>query len=883
MKMNDEIEREMMFHEDARVEIRSADDSSEKQIADIRYFLDNDFDILIVSPNEAASLTPMIREVYEKGVPIIIFDRNIKGDSYTARIGVDDVGLGSCAGNYAANELGPGGKAIEIKGLKGSTPAEGRHEGFEAAFTAGGGEIVASAHGDWRQEVAREVVDSLLRLHPETQFIYAHNDRMAIGASEVARRLGRHDIKIAGTDAAPEIGIQAVADSLIDVTFLYPTEGYRLIRTALDILKGNPYQKETILPASSAVDRSNADILLLQNEDLVEETGKMRALKKQIDDYWAQHSSQTYLFYASIAIIILLIGVVFLVLRVYWQHKLHKQALIEQNKELELQRDRQQELNERLEEATQSKLTFFTNVSHDLRTPLTLIAEPVAGVASAPNLTPSQRTMMQIADKNVHILRRLINQILDFRKYENGKLSLNLYETDLDRAIADWMDSFTNVALKHDLKLTLVKPADGTPISLAMDVEKVERVFFNLLSNAIKFTPPKGSITVSYRQEGESVVISVADTGEGISERDLGNIFDRFYQAERVHPQGSGIGLSVSKALVELHGGTLDVSSRVAKGSVFTITLPICHVEAVNPDSAARITREDVESELSDIETATDYSDDRQLVLVIDDNDDMRRMLAELLGPDYNVAGAADGAEGLRKALRYVPDLIICDVMMPVMDGLECCRRLKEEVATSHIPVLMLTACSMDEQRVQAYDCGADGYIAKPFSGAVLKARISSLLANRMRIKNLWQGAGVEIAPPQKESGQKEGEPERIPTPGKIDNDFYDRFFAIFRTEMGNADMSVDFLASKMGLERTQFYRKIKAITNYSPVELIRRLRLKEARRRLKTTELSISEIAYGVGFSTPAYFTKCYREAYGETPSETRTNLTGGNENANG
>lgn len=873
MKMNDEIEREMMFHEDARVEIRSADDSSEKQISDIRYFLDNDFDVLIVSPNEAVSLTPVIREVYKKGMPVIIFDRNIKGDSYTARIGVDDIGLGSCAGRYAINALGAGAKALEIKGLKGSTPAEERHQGFEKAFTEGGGEIVGSAYGNWREEDARKAVDSLLRRHPETQFIYAHNDRMAIGASKVARSLGRHDIKIAGTDAAPEIGVKAVADSLIDVTFLYPTEGYRLIRTALAILKNEPYQKETILPASSAVDRSNADILLLQNEDLIEETGKMRALKRQIDDYWERHSSQTSLLYASIAIIILLFGVVFLVLRVYWQHKLHQQTLIEQNKELEHQRDMQRELNQRLEEATQSKLLFFTNVSHDLRTPLTLIAEPISAIAGAQNLTASQRTLMQIADKNVRILKRLINQILDFRKYENGKLEINLSETDLDRTIADWMESFANTARQRDIKLTLVGPADGRPVSIAIDVEKIERVFFNLLSNAIKFTPPKGTITVSYGlEENGNVFIRVADTGCGINARDLGNIFDRFFQARRVHPQGSGIGLSVSKAFVELHGGTLSVSSEPDKGSVFTISLPMRHIEIrASEPLTSSLTREDIEAELADIETVTEYTDNRPLLLIIDDNDDIRRMISELLGGDYNVAGAADGAEGIRKALRYVPDLIICDVMMPGMDGIECCRRLKEEVATSHIPVLMLTACSMDEERVQAYECGADGYVTKPFSGAVLKALIASLLSNRTRIKNLWLSPEISADKP---TDQQERKPSRIPTPGKIDDDFYERFLAVFRSEMSNPDTSVDSLASKMGLERTQFYRKIKAITNFSPVELIRRLRLKEARKLLKTTDRSISEIAYAVGFSTPAYFTKCYREAFSETPSETRSNI---------
>lgn len=391
-KMNDEINREIMFHDDAVVEIRSADDSSAKQIEDINYFVENGFDIIIVSPNEAAALTPVIKEVYDKGVPVVIFDRNINGDSYTAKIGVDDEGLGRSAAHYALHLSGKGARAIEIYGLKGSTPAEGRHDGFVREFESNGGKMLASVPGNWNKEDAMPIVDSLLNVYDDVDLIYAHNDRMAIGASEVARKHGRDDIRIIGIDAAPNIGIQAVADSVIDATFLYPTEGHRLVQTVLAILKNQPYKKETILPVSSAVDLTNADILLLQNETLKEETGKMKLLKAQIDDYWAQHSSQTSLFYASIAIIVLLFGVGFLLLRAYWQRSRHQKELLVQNRLLEEEKDKQTRLNEQLQIATQSKLMFFTNVSHDLRTPLTLIAEPVARLAEAENLTSQQQT-----------------------------------------------------------------------------------------------------------------------------------------------------------------------------------------------------------------------------------------------------------------------------------------------------------------------------------------------------------------------------------------------------------------------------------------------------------------------------------------------------------
>lgn len=871
-KMNGEIDREMLFHEDAEVEIRSADDNCRRQIDDLRYFADNGFDIIIVSPNEADSLTPVIKEIYDRGIPVIIFDRNIYGDSYTARIGADDVGLGRAAARFALSETGHEPKALEIYGLKGSTPAEDRHSGFADEFSRGGGRLAAIGYGKWNMDDAVRAVDSLLDINSDIDVIYCHNDRMAIGAAEVARRHGLDHVKIVGIDAAPEIGIKAVADGVIDATFLYPTEGHKLIQTALAILRGEPYERDEIIPAASAVDSSNADILLLQNASLAEETAKMELLKSQVDDYWTKHSAQTTLFYALIAILVLVSGVLFLLLRTFWQHRRHQVALMEQNKLLELERDKQKELNEQLNAATQSKLAFFTNVSHDLRTPLTLIAEPVEQMTRAGNLTEQQHTLMRIADKNVRILRRLINQILDFRKYENGRLTLALEEVDVRSLVDEWVEAFRPLARKRDIKLT-VECSGEVPPSMAIDVEKMERVVFNIVSNAFKYTPDNGAITVRAGMDGGSLVIEVADTGKGIPEDDIDKIFDRFYQVDKVRPQGSGIGLSLAKAFVELHGGRISVSSVPGEGSEFRVEIPVTHV-ASEAAEAARVASgqpDDIDAELGSIEpTDADADDGKPLLLVIDDNADMRLLVASLMKDEYRIATAADGRQGLKAAARYVPDLIICDVMMPVMDGLECCRQLKSEISTSHIPVLLLTACAMDEQRVEGYDSGADGYLSKPFNEAVLKSRCRSLVANRKRIHDLWSGADTAApaeATPRKNAPSGSGGAD-------IDNDFYSRFIDVFQRRMGEAELSVDTLAAEMGLGRSQLYRKIKALTNYSPVELMRSLRLRQARSLLTSTDKTISEIAYEVGFSSPAYFTKCYKDTYGETPTELRDRL---------
>lgn len=877
-KMNAEMMREIMFHDDAVLEIRSADDNSRKQIDDIRYFADNGFDIIIVAPNEADALTPVISEVYENGIPVVIFDRDIKGESYTARIGVDNRGMGHEAAIYARQLLGDKPcNILEIQGLHGSTPASDRHNGFVAvADSLKGMNMLASVNADWYQDKAHFVADSLLRLYPQTSLIYAHNDRMAIGASEAARALGRDDIRIIGIDAAPSIGIKAVADNIIDASFIYPTEGHRIIRRALDILKGHPYPRNEEIPLTSAVDRTNADILLQQNGALVEETNKIKVLKAEVDRYWQEHSSQTNLFYATLLILALLFVLVFLLLRAFWTDRRHRTALEEKNRLLAEERDKQAVLNAELAKATQSKLVFFTNVSHDLRTPLTLIADPVEQLVDADNLTPRQRVLMSIAHKNIKILRRLINQILDFRKYDSGKLEVALTEVDFRQQLGEWVASFAQLARKRHIRLNVNISEHGNSL-LAIDVEKIERVVFNLLSNAFKYTPDNGAITVACRFSDSETTFSVADTGIGISSDDIGRVFENFYQVEKIHPKGSGIGLWLSRAFVELHGGHLTVESHKGEGSVFTVVLPVKHVASESQKPESQISGDEIDSELTAVDisgVASDANDGKPLVLVIDDNADMRLMLTTLLSDDYRVLRAVNGKEGVRMAMKFVPDLIICDVMMPEMDGMECCRIIKEEVATSHIPVLMLTACAMDEQRVAGFNNGADGYLPKPFSNDVLKAQCHSLITNRRRIRNLFDNRAISsVLSSERNVRPVSPLPDSLAV-SDIDSDFYNRFLSIVDRELGNSDLSVDSLAAEMGLGRSQFYRKIKALTNYSPVELLRNIRLQKARTLLATTEKSISEIAYETGFSTPAYFTKCFRDYFDTTPTDLRMNL---------
>lgn len=858
-KMNAEIKRELMFHPEASVEILSAGDNSAKQIEDIRYFINNGFDAIIAAPNEADALTPIINEAYSKGIPVVLFDRNINGDSYTAWQGADNHSIGRAAARYAIAKRGINAKTVEIYGLQGSTPADDRHTGFNSVDDLN---VVAYGFGNWNYDDAVKVTDSLIRLHPDLDVIYAHNDRMAVAASDVARQHGVRPL-IVGTDAAPQIGLKAVADSSIDATFLYPTEGHRLLRTALAILQGEPYSKHTVLPATPPVDSSNIDILLLQNESLNEETGKMELLKAEIDEYWTQHTSQTALFYAVLAIVILLFGLLFMLLRAFWQHKRHQRTLVKQNILLQEERDKQKILNDQLDAAMSSKLAFFTNVSHDLRTPLTLIAEPIEQIAESENIDDREKFLMKIARKNIHILHRLINNILDLRKYENDKLKLKPTESDIVHLLREWSNAFVAMANRRKIDFAFDHPG-VEQLSMAIDVEKLESVFYNIVSNAFKYTAEGGSININLSCEPENIKLVISDTGIGIPANELPYIFDHFFQGDRIHHSGSGIGLALVKAFVELHRGTIDVESTVGKGTVFTIIIPIFHVETL-PDSTVKtsLKAETVDIELGEITHQNDVvvSPDQRVVLVIDDNPDICALLSELLSDKYVVISAYNGQEGIRLAQKYVPDLIICDVMMPVMNGLECCRILKTDVTTSHIPILMLTACTLDEQRAAGYEVGADGYLSKPFNTAVLFARIKNLIESRQQIRR------ADL--PEKTDSPAVSETANPLT--SIENKFYNKFLEIFKTNMSDPDLSVETIASTMGLGYSQLYRKIKSLTNLRPVELMRQLRLEKARELVLTSDNTISEISYAVGFSNPAYFTKCYRDLYGETPTETR------------
>lgn len=868
-KMNDEILREAMFYDDVSVEIRSAADDNQKQAEDIRYFMDKGVDLLIISANEAAPMTPLVEEVYKKGIPVILVDRKILSDKYIAYISADNYAIGKAVGNYIAARLKGKGKIVELTGLSGSTPAIERHQGFMAAVSHFPDiELIGKADAAWEQAPAEREMESILKLYPKIDAVFAHNDRIAPGAYAAAKKAGREkEMIFVGIDALPGEGngLEMVLDSVLDATFIYPTNGDKVMQLAMDILEKKPFPKETVMN-TAVVDHTNALMMQLQTAHISELDQKIETLNSRIGSYLSRVATQQFVLYGSLFVLVLVAGLLLVVYRslrsknrLNKELSLQKKKLEEQRDQLEKQRDQLIQLSHQLEEATHAKLVFFTNISHDFRTPLTLVADPVEQLLTDASLTENQHRTLTLIQRNVNILLRLVDQILDFRKYENGKMEYMPVTVDLHSSFEDWNESFQAAARKKHIRFSFDYVSD-TDFQTLADREKLERIYFNLLSNAFKFTPENGKIAVRlfsvHKEEKTYLRFTVANTGSQISVEHIHNIFDRFYKID-MHHAGSGIGLALVKAFVELHGGSISVESEEKQGTIFTIDLPIVRTVADSSSPVTSIVIPALSSGNAVItneeEPEKEYDASKPTLLIIDDNADIRTYVHSLLHTDYTVIEAADGSEGIRKAMKYVPDLIISDVMMPGMDGVECCRRLKSELQTCHIPVILLTACSLDEQRIQGYDGGADSYISKPFSSQLLLARIHNLIDSHRRLKQFFG---------DKQTLSKEDVCD-------IDKDFVGKFKALIDQKMGNSDLNVEDMGKDMGLSRVQLYRKLKSLTNFSPNELLRIARLKKAASLLASSDMSVSEIGYEVGFSSPSYFTKCYKEEFGESPTD--------------
>ena len=837
-KLNNELVMSTYQHDNVTLKFASANDNDRLQKQQIEQFIKEGVNLLIVSPNQIHTISSVIDKAYDAGIPVILFDRKTDSRKYTAFIGADNYEAGHEIGYFIGQQLEGKGNIAEICGLQASSPAIERNRGFmDALKNYPDIKVVARGYGDWIKESGVTAMDSILVQSKESfQYVFAQNDRMALGALQSIKKHKVKGIKIVGIDALPVPGggMENVRDGNLEASYIYPTRGDSVMQLALNILEKKPYKRDNYLKGA-LVTKANANVLLMQNEEMNKQTARLNALHGKVDTYLVQYNHQKMYIVLFSIILLLLIGIM-----VYIYRTILMKRRIE-------------------EEANKAKLQFFTNISHELRTPLTLIADPVNYIIHDDNLNSQQRSMLQIVQRNVLVLTQLVSEILDFRKVQNGKMELRLSDFNLAESMKQWIMLFSASAQKKHITISMDAP---DTIMLRADQDKIERICYNLLSNALKYTSEGGEITLTAKEENGRVMISVADNGCGISSDELPYIFDRFYQAKNAG-RGTGIGLAIVKAFTELHHGEVSATSIEGKGSTFTIHIPVRQKGEVTNQPTEKIEQlvepssaEEVPNQARHIdELIQPYQTDKPEVLIIDDNIDIRTYLRSVLSEKYNVSEAADGKVGLELARKIVPDIVLSDIMMPVMDGLAFCQQLKTDKAISHIPVILLTARSLDEQRAEGYEHGADAYLSKPFSLRLLLSRIDNLIESRKKLNQTWS-KGVE----DDEIGNISNE---------IDKSFLKQLRKIIQENLANSDLSVEQIGDEIGLSRVQLYRKVKALTGYSPVEIVRKARLTRARHLLQTTERTVSEVAYAVGFSTPSYFSKCYKDEFGENPKK--------------
>lgn len=683
-KVNNEmLAAQHLFDQDVKVEIVDCYDQSDDQIRQIDSLVESGIDLLVVAPNDY-KIAPALKRTKDKGIPIVLFDRMVDSDDYTAFIGGSNVAIGSLAANYAAQLVAEseGNNVLEIAALQKTSPARERHQGFESAIKQHKEVNYRCIIGNWDDNHTHDILKKEIEEGRRPDIVFCHSDFMALGAHRAVAEAGlEQQVKVIGVDGLPNEGIEYVQKGWLVGTCVYPTHGEEIVRLALNILSGQPYERDNYLnillitPENVDMISRYANEMMHQNEDLV-------VIQEKLENYFGLYHVQAKIIWVSVSAILLLIVAVILT----WQG-------VRQTRRA----------HRRMKQLNKEQTQFYTNASHQLKTPLTLIAGPVKQLLEHNALKGDDRGLLEIVGRNVTQLESLVSNVLNFQREVQNTVS----------------DETAGVAL----------------------------------------------------------------------------------------PQ------STSRAIVHES-----------------------HLEMLNQED----------------------TDELPNILIVEDNDDMRRYLRTLLADRFYVLEACDGQSGLRLARESVPDLIVSDVMMPVMDGLQLCKHLKEDFITSHIPVILLTARSEERQQMEGYESGADAYLTKPFSADLLVSRIYNLLDNRRQLRHLFDNSKQDQAHAD----------VKLTTQDKL---FMDQLKEAINSNMANPNLKMDELGEQLGISRVQLYRKVKTLTGLSPVELLRQMRLQKGKVLLNTTTKTVAEIAYEVGFNSSSYFANCFKKQFGKLPMEFR------------
>ena len=842
--MINDMRIEASNYDDVEIIIKDAQNNNETQIQQIRDLIRQKVDVLIISPYQSEPITAVAEEAYRAGIPTIITDRKVNTDQYTSFVGANNYEIGLAAGNYAAHYLPPNAIILEIWGLTQTSPAQERHKGFVDALREREDLSFRKIEGQWLVDTARMELRKLE--HPEQiDFVYAHNDMMAIAAREYFiawDSIRGRDLRIIGVDAVAGAGLEAVEDGRINASFLYPTGGEQVIRTAMRIIQGEPVDK--FIPLRTApVDHQSARTLLLQADQLQKYKQRIEAQRSRIDGL----SDRFYFLRNSLGVIsLLMIGFIALSIYAFYINRKMRQA----NRKLI-------SLNAEMKEVTAQKLQFFTNVSHEVRTPLTLILAPLDRLIVSLRESP-YASDLGLIQKNANRLLRVINQILDFRKVEGKQEKLAVREIDLVPFVGEIKSYFDSMGSVRAISYTFT--SSMKQCTLWIDPDLLEKVLVNLLSNAFKFTPEGGSVRIELTEEEDRVFIRVIDTGSGIQPGNLPHLFDRFYTEDR--SMGTGIGLQLVKEYIHMHGGEIHVKSEPGQRTTFTVCLRKGKAHFEDSDlMETSVSHQAYEaSRLDDSETKEILSKTYPYtILITEDDDEVRGFLERELSLHFKIRTAANGKDALRVLEEEEISLVVSDVMMPEMNGFELCRTIKSQLLFSHIPVILLTALTDERQRIFGITGGADDYIQKPFHTDYVKIKIIHLLQERQKLRE-------RLLEKLRDNKLLLSEQEKVES---IDDAFLRKFAEQIEAVYADPEYNVEKLSETLGLSRGHLHRKIKELTGTAPVEFLRTYRLNKATQLLRQNAYTVSEVAYRTGFSSPAYFSKCFKAVYGVTPTE--------------
>lgn len=676
------------------------------------------------------------------------------------------------------------------------------------------------------------------------------------------------DLKFIGVDGlvGPDGGINMVLEGKLEATVLYPTGGAEAIKLARRIYEGEQVQKNNSLNIT-LIDKLNAGIMKNQYEKINEQQEELEKQLEAIDEQEQKYYVQNNLLKVAMALLAIILSLaVYSIYSIRIIRRKNKE-LHRTNEKVVHQRNQIESIAEEVKKSNEAKMNFFTGLSHEFKTPLTLIMSSLESIHMELKGSKSKyQSDLDVINRNSKRLLRLINNLLDFRRIEDKKFNLKVSKTNLFEFSQKISRDFKREAKKRSIKFNI--ETNNEDLTLLLDRNLMDKVYFNLLSNAFKFTPDHGEISIKIEQvqKKNNVEIHFKDSGIGIPEDEMKELFKPYFKARNNNKNSSGIGLALSRQFVELHHGTIDVRSH--QGTEFIVSLLTTN-EHFNREQIAD-TKNVVqpsyfevqfESELSDTLPASpgDKVDNQYSILIIEDNEELSRFLNNKLGVHYKTY-LSDGTDALEQAFEMIPDIIICDINLTEKDGFEICETLKKDLRTSHIPTIILTALSDSESYLKGLESGADLYLTKPFSYSILIQSIKSLLYNRERLRYYYTNNLFKL---EKDNKFRNHEQEFI---SSLNN--------LIKENLDNSDFTVEKLAEDLNISRVQLYRKVKALLGLNVSEYINNYKLERAKIMLEESDLSISEIAYKNGFSTPNYFSTSFKNKYGSSPASFRKDL---------